>query len=162
MAVSRFFCFPIQMNFAENEKWPTSPSVAGPARQWGRWVYEGGRGKPQLATQSAGGGLAWSPNRCLPTPVPYLADVAPRDLLYRLVGSRLSLAIGHSARRPPRKPVAQASRRTGDARRQWRAHCLTTAAGWVRWADWPLGERLTQSNRGQPRAADAAMVDAAR
>jgi hypothetical protein len=22
VAVSRFFCFPIQMNFAENKKWP--------------------------------------------------------------------------------------------------------------------------------------------
>jgi hypothetical protein len=25
VAVSRFFCFPIQMNFAENKKWPASP-----------------------------------------------------------------------------------------------------------------------------------------
>jgi len=25
VAVSRFFKFPIQMNFAENKKWPTSP-----------------------------------------------------------------------------------------------------------------------------------------
>ena len=25
VAVSLFFCFPIQMNFAENKKWPTSP-----------------------------------------------------------------------------------------------------------------------------------------
>ena len=26
VAVSRFFCFPIQMNFAENKKWPTRQS----------------------------------------------------------------------------------------------------------------------------------------
>ncbi len=26
VAVSRFFCFPIQMNFAENQKWPTKVS----------------------------------------------------------------------------------------------------------------------------------------
>jgi hypothetical protein len=29
MAVSRFFCFPIQMNFAENKKWPTSARWQG-------------------------------------------------------------------------------------------------------------------------------------
>lgn len=30
VAVSRFFCFPIQMNFAENKKWPRKPAWRGP------------------------------------------------------------------------------------------------------------------------------------
>jgi hypothetical protein len=30
VAVSRFFKFPIQMNFAENKKWPTSPVWRAP------------------------------------------------------------------------------------------------------------------------------------
>lgn len=62
--VSRFFGFPIQMNFAENQKWPTSVGWrGGPARELGGYVRAGG--------QSSNRPAAHNRNR---TTVPYLED----------------------------------------------------------------------------------------
>jgi hypothetical protein len=180
--VSRSFCFPIQMNFAENRKWPSSRRWRGrPADGVGESMRRGQskrRAAPAKLLQRTRRRInrrkaAHQPRRRGTRPVHsaggrtqihhkyHIFKTTTRDLLYRLAGPETaSLAIGSQWASTSTKPVAQASRRTGVARQQWEAP-PPTAAGWVLWATgrWRV---LPQSNRGQPRAADTAMVDAAR
>jgi hypothetical protein len=152
VVVSRFFCFPIQMNFAENQKWPSSRVWRGRATDGvGGLMRRAGLRRSRSTELSCGTSSS----------LYHISETHTRDLLYRLAGPEMaSLAIGSRCASPPTKPVAQASRRTGDAWGQWQAP-PATAAGWVLWAT-GLWQVLPQSSRGQPRAADTAMVDAAR
>ena len=85
MAVSRFDRFPIQINFAENRNWTTSPNLAadpallvgGPTR---------GRGKTQR--KQLKGGDPRVPTGLLKYHI--LQTSSYRDLLNRLVGSGLA------------------------------------------------------------------------
>ena len=81
MAVSRFFCFPIQMNFAENKKWPTSArwqggvvnGVVGYMRRGSKPKGTPGSWGEPTEAKCPGGRFWWAPI-INPNPVPYLAD----------------------------------------------------------------------------------------
>lgn len=112
VVVSRFFCFAIQMNFAENQKWP-------PSRMWRGRAADGVGG---LMRRGGARGLRRSRStelQHLPSQY-HISETHTRDLLYRLAGPEMaSLAIGSRWASTSTKPVAQASRRTGVARLQW-------------------------------------------
>ena len=115
VAVSRFFCFPIQMNFAEREKWPASPVWrAAHKKSVGGYVRGsksgGGWKRPKPLAQTLSGALTGA----APT-VPDLADLHCVSLHTSLQAPCLAAGGFTVAGRPPRKRLLLGARRTGDA-----------------------------------------------
>jgi hypothetical protein len=135
VVVSRFFCFLIQMNFAENREWPSSRRWRGrptdgagesmrrgqskrraaPAKLLQRTRRQPLQGSPpasEAAMANSAAHLVPEPN---PPQVPYPSDThsCPLEQACRPMAP---LAIGTQWVAPSTKPVAQASRRTGVAR----------------------------------------------
>ena len=132
VAVSRFFCFPIQMNFAEREKWPASPVWrATHKKSVGGYVRGGESGggwkRPKPLAQPLSGALTGA----APT-VPDLADLHCVSLHTSLQAPCLAAGGFTVVGRPPRKRLLRVHVVLGMPGIQ-RLGLAPTAAGWALW-----------------------------
>jgi hypothetical protein len=158
VAVSRFFCFPIQMNFAENKKWPTS---AG----WRARATDGVGGSTRGGQPKGSPDSWWPAARQPPASTALFCTISCRHPLSgplnRLAGSGLAsegFIVGVDLHETGRSMLHGVLELRSGSRR----HRLCTARWMGSVGDWPLATAVTQSDRGQPRAADAEMAEAAR
>lgn len=151
VVVSRFFCFPIQMNFAEFERWPASPARRGPPqKQVGGYMRGGQSGWKTDEAERLQRATAAGPPATLKHLYLILQNVTawPFEQACRL----RSRSRGDSQwRSTPTKPAASAVRRTGVAR---------CAAGGTppsrRWmgsvGDWPMARPTTEHREATTRS----------
>ena len=130
--MSRFFCFPIQMNFAEREKWPASPVWrATHKKSVGGYVRGGESGggwkRPKPLAQPLSGALTGA----APT-VPDLADLHCVSLHTSLQAPCLAAGGFTVVGRPPRKRLLRVHVVLGMPGIQ-RLGLAPTAAGWALW-----------------------------
>ena len=113
VAVSRFFCFPIQMNFAECEKWPASPVWRATHKKSVGGYVRGGKAAAGNSQSNCAYSKRRSHRRCANCTLSCRPPLRVRS--HKLAGFVPRSRAVHSGWSTPTKAAPPGARRTGDA-----------------------------------------------